>query len=70
MLGNAAAQALQIALMERFEQRLAEDLGIAGEGNFALAIEDAFHRRLPVQREQLIKSIRAASAQKSTPPAG
>ena len=46
-----------MALMERFERRLAEDLGIAGEGGFARAIESAFHRRLPVQRGQLVKLI-------------
>lgn len=46
-----------LALMNRFEQRLAEELGIAGEGDFSRAIENAFHHRPPVQRGQLIKLI-------------
>ncbi len=48
------------ALIDRFEQRLAEELGIAGDGAFARAIEEAFHRRLPVQRAQLMKLMSAA----------
>jgi DNA repair protein RecO (recombination protein O) len=47
------------ALVSRFEQRLAEDLGIAGEDGFPRSIEDAFHQRLPVQRGQLLKLIAA-----------
>ncbi len=47
------------ALMERFELRLAEDLGLVGENGAsgseaARAIEESFHRRLPVQRRQLL----------------
>lgn len=50
------------ALVERFELRLAEDLGLVGEGvsgvgASARAIEENFHRRLPVQRRQLLEWI-------------
>lgn len=47
-------------LVERFENRLAGELGIAGghERHGAPLIEAAFHRRLPVQREQLMKRLR------------
>lgn len=41
------------ALVLRFEQRLAEALGIVPEGEESLAAEaiaDVFHKRLPVQR--------------------
>jgi DNA repair protein RecO len=44
------------ALITRFEHRLAEILGIIPEGaggTAADAIEDSFHRKLPVQRRQL-----------------
>ena len=44
------------ALITRFEQRLAEMLGIISEGETgmaAAAIEDSFHRKLPLQRRQL-----------------
>lgn len=49
-----------LALVRRFELRLAEDLGLIALGNkgsdeAALAIEDHFHRRLPVQRRQLLE---------------
>ena len=53
-----------MALVDRFEQRLAEELGIAGEGSISRAIEDAFHRRLPVQRAQLVKLIGTSAAGK------
>lgn len=44
------------ALVERFELRLAEELGIVGgEHDSAEAIEEAFHRKMPVQREQLMR---------------
>lgn len=46
------------ALVLRFEQRLAEALGLIPEGDRALAadaIEDVFHKRLPVQRQQLFE---------------
>jgi|UniRef100_UPI00378502E4 DNA repair protein RecO len=45
------------ALITRFEQRLGEMLGIIPEGETgmaAAAIEDSFHRKLPVQRRQLV----------------
>jgi DNA repair protein RecO len=47
------------ALIERFEFRLAEDLGLIGEDNSspgvaAVAIQENFHRRLPDQRKQLL----------------
>lgn len=46
------------ALITRFEQRLAEMLGIVPEGEAtgmaSLAIEDSFHRKLPVQRKQVM----------------
>lgn len=45
------------ALVDRFEQRLAEELGIAGEHGVPRLIEDAFNQRLPVQRGQLLKLI-------------
>lgn len=50
------------AFMERFELRLAEDLGLVGEhgasgSQAAHAIEESFHRRLPVQRRQLLTWI-------------
>lgn len=54
-----------VALVERFELRLAEDLGIATEvdgGQSAHLIEEAFHRKLPVQRRQLLEWIRERSA--------
>ncbi len=46
------------ALVHRFEQRLAEALGIVAEGEKSLAAEaiaDVFHQRLPVQRKQLFE---------------
>jgi DNA repair protein RecO len=46
-----------LALVNRFEQRLAEELGIAGTGSFAESIVEAFHRPLPAQRGQLIKRM-------------
>jgi len=50
------------AFVERFELRLAEDLGLVGEGTVyvgesARAIEESFHRRMPVQRRQLLEWI-------------
>lgn len=47
------------ALIERFEFRLAQDLGLMGEdigmpGMAARAIQENFHRRLPEQRQQLL----------------
>lgn len=50
-------------LVERFEQRLAEDLGLAGAtpGTARLALEEALHRALPVQRRQLLDWIAAQS---------
>jgi DNA repair protein RecO (recombination protein O) len=50
------------AFVERFELRLAEDLGLVGEkavsvGESARAIEENFHRRLPVQRRQVLDWI-------------
>lgn len=50
------------ALVERFELRLAQDLGLVGPENQATglsahAIEDTFHRPLPVQRRKLIEWI-------------
>ncbi len=47
------------ALIERFELRLAQDLGLMGEGTrtpgmAAMAIQENFHRRLPEQRRQLL----------------
>ena len=46
-----------LALVNRFEKRLAEELGVAGTGSFAESIVEAFHRPLPPQRGQLIKRI-------------
>jgi DNA repair protein RecO (recombination protein O) len=52
------------ALVERFELRLAQDLGLVGPelqtaGLSAHAIEDSFHRPLPVQRRKLVEWIDA-----------
>ncbi|MCA1964694.1 MAG: DNA repair protein RecO, partial [Prosthecobacter sp.] len=52
------------ALVERFELRLAEDLGLVGggatpQGASARAIEENFHRRLPEQRRQLLEWMAA-----------
>ena len=42
------------ALVERFELRLAEDLGVSGQpGRPATALQMAVHQSLPVQRRQL-----------------
>jgi len=49
------------ALIARFELRLAEALGIAptlDAGQAALMIEEAFHRRLPLQRRQVLDWIK------------
>lgn len=66
------------ALVERFEHRLAEDLGLvipgesgqAAPGEAARAIEDNFHRRLPVQRRQLLEWIsqHPPAPHRQTPP--
>lgn len=61
------------ALITRFEQRLAEMLGIVAEGGdanglAAMAIEDSFHRRLPVQRRQVMDWMSAATASKKSEP--
>lgn len=50
------------AFLERFELRLAEDLGLVGVGGAtgsesACAIEECFHSRLPIQRRQLLEWI-------------
>ncbi len=60
------------ALVERFELRLAQDLGIAAEqGSSASAssarlIEEAFHRRLPPQRRQLFDWLATHRAEDSS----
>lgn len=56
------------ALIERFELRLAEDLGLVGEGGAARgasahAIEDNFHKRLPVQKRQVLDWISSRKGQ-------
>lgn len=46
------------ALIERFEMRLAEDLGVAApQGKAATALQMAVHHSLPVQRRQLLDRI-------------
>lgn len=46
------------ALIERFELRLAEDLGVAApQGKAAAALQMAVHHALPVQRRQLMDRI-------------
>ena len=46
------------ALIERFELRLAEDLGVAGQpGKAAAALQMAVHHTLPVQRRQLLDRL-------------
>ncbi|MBE7497711.1 MAG: recombination protein O N-terminal domain-containing protein [Verrucomicrobiaceae bacterium] len=50
-----------LPLIARFEQRVAEILGIVPEGVESLAAEaiaDVFHRRLPVQRRQVTEWLR------------
>jgi DNA repair protein RecO (recombination protein O) len=52
------------AFVERFELRLAEDLGLVGAGGatgseVASSLEHAIHRHLPVQRRQLLEWIAA-----------
>jgi hypothetical protein len=52
------------ALVQRFEQRLAEALGIVAEGEKSLAAEaiaDVFDQRLPVQRKQLFEWMKEHS---------
>ncbi|MES2597122.1 MAG: recombination protein O N-terminal domain-containing protein [Verrucomicrobiota bacterium] len=60
------------ALVERFEVRLAEDLGLVGTGGAlrgasAHAIEDNFHKRLPVQRRQVLDWIASRPPQSRLP---
>ncbi|MBK8092526.1 MAG: recombination protein O N-terminal domain-containing protein [Verrucomicrobiaceae bacterium] len=53
-----------MALITRYEQRMAEALGIVPEGSRSLAAEaiaDVFHKRLPVQRRQVVEWIREKS---------
>lgn len=45
------------ALIGRFEQRLGEELGVAGDGDVLRALEEVSHRALPVQRGQLLNLI-------------
>ena len=46
------------ALIERFELRLAEDMGVAGDvGKAAAALQMAVHQALPVQRRQLFDRL-------------
>lgn len=46
------------ALVERFELRLAEDMGVAGQpGKAAAALQMAVHQALPVQRRQLLDRL-------------
>jgi DNA repair protein RecO (recombination protein O) len=50
-------------LIERFETRLAEDLGVSTPtGKAAVALQMAVHHALPVQRQQLFDLLRKASA--------
>ena len=47
------------ALIERFETRLAEDLGVSTpQGRAAIALQLAVHQALPVQRRQLLERLR------------
>jgi len=47
------------ALIERFELRLAEELGVATpQGKAAVALQMAVHQALPVQRRQLMDRMR------------
>lgn len=57
------------ALVDRFEHRLALELGVAGEAEPSRAIESAFHRKLPVQRGQLLEWIKTAGATGAAKPA-
>lgn len=46
-------------LIERFEKRLAEDLGVATpQGKAAAALQMAVHHALPIQRRQLFDRLR------------
>ena len=63
-LDYLAAHEPTVAVLERYELRLAEDLGLVGTAGArgqeaAMAIEDAFHKRLPVQRQQVLEWIAA-----------
>ena len=48
-------------LVRRFEWRLAQDQGVAGasEDDAAVVLEEALHRRLPLQRQQVMDWIRS-----------
>lgn len=46
-------------LIERFEKRLAEDLGVSAPGSKpSVALQMAVHHALPVQRKQLLELLR------------
>ena len=46
------------ALIERFELRLAEELGVAApQGKASIALQMAVHHALPVQRKQLFERL-------------
>ena len=46
------------ALIERFELRLAEDLGVSGQpGKAITSLQMAVHQSLPVQRRQLLDRL-------------
>jgi DNA repair protein RecO (recombination protein O) len=46
-----------LALIERFELRLAEDLGLAGPGRAIAHLQASIQKALPVQRRQLLARI-------------
>jgi DNA repair protein RecO (recombination protein O) len=57
-LDYLATHAPSKVLIERFEARLAEDLGVATpQGKAAAALQMAVHHALPVQRRQLFARL-------------
>lgn len=63
------------AMLERFELRIAEDLGLVGEkgapgAEAAHILEDHLHKRLPPQRAQTLEwcATRSASSKNPAPP--
>ena len=64
-LDHLAEKEPSAALLARFEWRLAQELGVAGERpeGAAAALEEAFHRRLPPQRRQVLEWIRSQSGE-------
>jgi DNA repair protein RecO (recombination protein O) len=57
-----------LALIERFEKRLAADMGVGAPGlKPAAALQMALHHALPVQRKQLIAEMERVAAATTSP---